>query len=136
MAAAIQPGAKLGPIGHVIPFMANGPPWVFYGIHAIKPSNGHFMASTMFHGLRPYPAVIGLLGQFPLHQPQAFTFHFGPGGSFCLLGASRPPSHHPWIQGHPFHYWDFGLNGLFGPFRHPTASKVRTVRRPFRPLLA
>ncbi|MBW0583077.1 hypothetical protein O181_122792 [Austropuccinia psidii MF-1] len=69
MAAAIQPGAKLGPIGHVIPFMANLPPWVFYGIPAITPPNGNFMASTIFIGLKPYPAVIGLLGKFPLHQP-------------------------------------------------------------------
>ncbi|MBW0572123.1 hypothetical protein O181_111838 [Austropuccinia psidii MF-1] len=104
MVVAIQPGAKLGPIGHVISFMANSPPWVFYGIHAITPSNG-------IYGLRPYPAVIGLLGQFPLHQPPAF----------CLLGASRPSSNNTCIQGHPFHYWGFGLNGLFGPFRPPTA---------------
>ncbi|MBW0584539.1 hypothetical protein O181_124254 [Austropuccinia psidii MF-1] len=69
MVAAIQPGAKLGPIGHIISFMANWPPWVFHGTHAITPSNGHFMGSTIFYGLRPYPATIGLFGQFLLHQP-------------------------------------------------------------------
>ncbi|MBW0536755.1 hypothetical protein O181_076470 [Austropuccinia psidii MF-1] len=127
MAAAIQPEAKLEPIGHVISFMANWPPWVFYGIHAIPPSKGHFMASG--HILPSW----AFLANSHFTNPQAFIFDFGPWGSFCLLGASRPPGHHPCIQGHPFHYWTFGLNGLFGPFRPPT---VPTVRRPFRPLLA
>ncbi|MBW0568701.1 hypothetical protein O181_108416 [Austropuccinia psidii MF-1] len=113
MGAAIQPGAKLEPIGHVISFMANWPPWVFFGIHAITPSNGHILPSLAF------------LANSHFTNPQAFIFDFGPGGSFSPLGASRPPSHHPWIQGHPFHYWGFGLNGLFGPFRPPTAPMVR-----------
>ncbi|MBW0555825.1 hypothetical protein O181_095540 [Austropuccinia psidii MF-1] len=115
MVAAIQPGAKLGPIGHVISFMANWPPWLFYGIHAITPSNGHFMAPG--HIL----PSLAFLANSHFTNPQAFIFDFGPGGSFCLLGASRPLSDNPWIQGHPFHYWGFGLNGLFGPFRPPTA---------------
>ncbi|MBW0522070.1 hypothetical protein O181_061785 [Austropuccinia psidii MF-1] len=119
MVAAIQPGAKLGPIGHIISFVANWPPWVFHGIHAITPSNGHFMASG--HILPP----LAFLANSYFTNPQAFIFDFGPGGSFCLLGASRPPSPHPWIQGHPFHYWGFGLNGLFGPFRPPTAPMAR-----------
>ncbi|MBW0556247.1 hypothetical protein O181_095962 [Austropuccinia psidii MF-1] len=132
MVAAIQPGAKLGPIGHVISFMANWPqsgpighvisfmanrpPFVFHDTHAITPSNGHFMASG--HILPP----LAFLADSYFTNPQAFIFDFGPGGSFCLVGASRPPSHHPWIQGHPFHYWGFGL---FGPFRPPTAPMAR-----------
>ncbi|MBW0528917.1 hypothetical protein O181_068632 [Austropuccinia psidii MF-1] len=108
MAAAIQPGAKLGPVGHVISFMTNWPPWVFYGIHAIPPFNGHFMASG--HIL----PSLAFLASSHFTNSQAFIFDFGPGGSFCLLGASRPPSHRFWIQGHPFHYWGFGLNGLLG----------------------
>ncbi|MBW0511564.1 hypothetical protein O181_051279 [Austropuccinia psidii MF-1] len=127
MVAAIQPGAKLGPIAHVISFMANWPPWVFHGTHGITPYNGHFMASG--HILPP----LAFLASSYFTNPQAFMFDFGPGGSFCLRGASRPPSPHPWIQGHPFHYWGFGLNDLFGPFRPPTAP---TAHRPFRPLLA
>ncbi|MBW0557287.1 hypothetical protein O181_097002 [Austropuccinia psidii MF-1] len=109
MVAAIQPGAKLGPIGHVISFMGNWPPWVFHGINAITPSNGHILRPLTF------------LANSYFTNPQAFIFDFGPVGSFCLLGASRPPSPHPWIQGHPFHYCGFRLNGLFGPFRPPTA---------------
>ncbi|MBW0512081.1 hypothetical protein O181_051796 [Austropuccinia psidii MF-1] len=77
-------------------------PWPFYGLSHILPSLA-FLANSHFT------------------NPQAFIFDFGLGGSFCLLGASRPPSPHPWIQGHPFHYWGFGLNGLFGPFGPPTA---------------
>ncbi|MBW0558426.1 hypothetical protein O181_098141 [Austropuccinia psidii MF-1] len=72
-------------------FMANWPPSVFYGIHAITPSHGHILPSLAF------------LANSHFTNPQAFIFDFGPGGSFCLLGASRPPSHHLWIQGHPFH---------------------------------
>ncbi|MBW0563101.1 hypothetical protein O181_102816 [Austropuccinia psidii MF-1] len=119
MVAAIQPGAKLGPNVHVISFMANWPPRVFHGTHTITPSNGHFMASG--HILPP----LAFLANSYFTNPQAFIFDFGPGASFCLLGASRPPSLHPWIQGHPFHYWGFGLNGLFGPFRPPTAPTAQ-----------
>ncbi|MBW0592971.1 hypothetical protein O181_132686 [Austropuccinia psidii MF-1] len=118
MAAAIQRRAKLGPIGHVIPFMANWPPWVLYGIHAITPSNGHNLPSLAF------------LANSHFTNPQAFIFDFGPGGSFCLLRASRPPSHHPWIQGHPFHSWCFGHLGplrLLRPVGHGPRSAVRTV---------
>ncbi|MBW0572805.1 hypothetical protein O181_112520, partial [Austropuccinia psidii MF-1] len=80
MVAAIQPGAKLGPIGHVISFMANWPPWVFYGIHTMTPPHGHFTASTILYGLRPYPAVIGLLGQFstsPTPRPSSLILGLG-----------------------------------------------------------
>ncbi|MBW0593876.1 hypothetical protein O181_133591 [Austropuccinia psidii MF-1] len=113
MFAEIQPGTKLGPIGHVISFMANWPPWVFHGIHAITLSNGHFMASG--HILPP----LAFLANSYFTNPQAFIFDFRPGGSFCLLGASGPPSSHPWIQGHPLHYWGFG------PFRPPMAPMAR-----------
>ncbi|MBW0474989.1 hypothetical protein O181_014704 [Austropuccinia psidii MF-1] len=112
MVAAIQPGAKLGPIGHVISFMANWPPWVFYGSYAITHSKGHSWPQSSF---------MASLANFHLTNPQAFIFDFGPGGSFCLLGVSRPPSHPPWFWATPFHWRGFGLNGLFGPFRPPTA---------------
>ncbi|MBW0578427.1 hypothetical protein O181_118142 [Austropuccinia psidii MF-1] len=95
------------------------PPWVFYGIHAITPFNGHFEAPG--HIL----PSLAFLANSHFTNPQAFIFDFGPGGSFCLLGASTPPSHHPCIQGHPFHFWGFGLNGLFGPFRPPMAPTAR-----------
>ncbi|MBW0526979.1 hypothetical protein O181_066694, partial [Austropuccinia psidii MF-1] len=117
----MQPGAKLVPIGHVISFMANWPPWVFYGIHTIPPSNGHILPSLAF------------LANSHFTNPQAFIFDFWPGGSFSLLGASRPPSHYACIQGHPFHYWGFGLNGLFGPFRPPTAPTARGLRSAVSP---
>ncbi|MBW0551526.1 hypothetical protein O181_091241, partial [Austropuccinia psidii MF-1] len=71
MVAANQPGPKLGPIGHVISFMANWPPWVFYGIHAITPSHGHFMASGH---------ILPSLANSHFTNPQAFIFDFGPGG--------------------------------------------------------
>ncbi|MBW0564476.1 hypothetical protein O181_104191 [Austropuccinia psidii MF-1] len=74
MAVAIQPGSKLGPIGHVISFMANWPPWVFYGLHAIPPSNGHFMASG--HIL----PSLAILASSHFTNPQPFMFDFGPGG--------------------------------------------------------
>ncbi|MBW0590436.1 hypothetical protein O181_130151 [Austropuccinia psidii MF-1] len=114
-----HPTLPLGPIGHIIPFMANWPPWVFYGIHAITPSNGHFMASG--HIL---PSLAFLVSSH-FTNPQAFTFDFGPGGVILSSRALQAPSHHPWIHGHPFHYWCFGLNGLFGPFRPPTAPTAR-----------
>ncbi|MBW0570528.1 hypothetical protein O181_110243 [Austropuccinia psidii MF-1] len=99
-----------------------------------NPSQPSFMASG--HIL----PSLAFLAKFHLTNPQAFIFHFGPGGSFYLLGVSGPPSHHHWPLANPFHYGGLGLNGLFGPFRPPTASTVRkprsAVRRPIRPLLA
>ncbi|MBW0566188.1 hypothetical protein O181_105903 [Austropuccinia psidii MF-1] len=134
MVAANQPGAKLGPIGHIISFMVNWPTWVFYGIHAIIPSHGHFMASG--HILLP----LALLANSHFTNPQAFIFDFGPGGSFWLLGACRPLAIILGSWATPFINGVFGLNGLFGPFRPPTARTDRgprsAVRRPIRPLLA
>ncbi|MBW0472498.1 hypothetical protein O181_012213, partial [Austropuccinia psidii MF-1] len=80
--------------------------------------------STIIYGLRPYPAIIGLVGQFPPHQPPGLHL------LFWAWGVSGPPSHHHWPLANPFHYGGFGLNGLFGPFRPPTASTVRTDRGP------
>ncbi|MBW0574280.1 hypothetical protein O181_113995 [Austropuccinia psidii MF-1] len=76
-------------------------------------ASGHILPSLAF------------LADFHLTNPQAFIFY--------LSGGSGPPSHHHWPLANPFHYGGFGLNGLFGPFRPPTAS---TVRRPIKPLLA
>ncbi|MBW0564594.1 hypothetical protein O181_104309 [Austropuccinia psidii MF-1] len=130
MAAAIQPGATMGPIGHVMSFMANWSPWVFYGLYAIAPLNHHLWPQAIScHHWPSWP-----ISTSPTPRP---------GGSFYLPGGSGPPSHHHWPRPTPFHYGGFGLNGLFGPFRPPTASTVRTdrgprsaVRRPIRPLLA
>ncbi|MBW0584936.1 hypothetical protein O181_124651 [Austropuccinia psidii MF-1] len=58
------------------------------------------------HGLRPYPAAIGLLGQFPPHQPPGLHLGFSAWGG------------------------GFGLNGLFGPFRPPTAPTARSHKGP------
>ncbi|MBW0507434.1 hypothetical protein O181_047149 [Austropuccinia psidii MF-1] len=77
MVAAIQPGAKLGPIGHVISFLDDWPPWLFHGTHAITPSNGHILPP------------LALLANSYFTNPQAFIFDFGPGGSFCVTGALR-----------------------------------------------
>ncbi|MBW0557690.1 hypothetical protein O181_097405 [Austropuccinia psidii MF-1] len=64
-----QPETKLGPIRHTISFMANRPPLVLYGPLVITPFPWPFMAPIIINGLRPYPAVIGLPGQLPHHQP-------------------------------------------------------------------
>ncbi|MBW0590172.1 hypothetical protein O181_129887, partial [Austropuccinia psidii MF-1] len=87
-------------------FVANWSLHIFYGQLAPlgvpwRPRHNTFQLPS--YGLRPYPAIIGLLANSHFTNPQAFIFDFGPGGSFCLLGASKPPNHHPWIQGHPFH---------------------------------
>ncbi|MBW0576116.1 hypothetical protein O181_115831 [Austropuccinia psidii MF-1] len=51
---------------------ANGPRRIFYGQLPPLGVLWHPRHKTFpwpFYGLRPYPAVIGLLGQFPLDQP-------------------------------------------------------------------
>ncbi|MBW0590605.1 hypothetical protein O181_130320 [Austropuccinia psidii MF-1] len=88
--------------------------------HSWKPSS--FMVSG--HILPSLASLANIL----ITNPQAFIFESGPGGSFCHLGASRPPSHHFWFWAIPFHQWSLGLNGLFGPFRPPTASAARGLR--------
>ncbi|MBW0551009.1 hypothetical protein O181_090724 [Austropuccinia psidii MF-1] len=71
-----QPETKLGPISHTISLWPIRPPsgalWHFSHITLPWPS----MAPTIIYGLRPYPAIIGLLGQFPYPQP--------PGLYLCL----------------------------------------------------
>ncbi|MBW0559597.1 hypothetical protein O181_099312 [Austropuccinia psidii MF-1] len=62
-------------------------------------ASGHILPSLAF------------LAHFHLTNPQPFIFYFGPGGSFCLLGASRLPSQPLSLVG-------------FGPFRPPTDSTV------------
>ncbi|MBW0584296.1 hypothetical protein O181_124011, partial [Austropuccinia psidii MF-1] len=101
MVVANQPGAKLGPIGQLAPLGVlwhpchNTFPWPFYGLnHLLWPQ-----AISCRH----WPSL--LIPNSPTPRP---------GGSFCLLGASRPPSHHLWIQGPPFINGFFGLNGLLG----------------------
>ncbi|MBW0520647.1 hypothetical protein O181_060362 [Austropuccinia psidii MF-1] len=75
---------------------ANFPHHIFYG--QLVPSGalwsfGHFWPQSSSYGLRPYPAIIGLLGQFPPHQLPGLHLGFWAwGGSFCPLGASRPPT--------------------------------------------
>ncbi|MBW0576714.1 hypothetical protein O181_116429 [Austropuccinia psidii MF-1] len=100
MVAAIQPGAKLGPMVHIISFMANWPPWVFYGIHAMTPP----------HGLRPYAAVIGLLGQFSTSRtPRPSSSILGLGGPLQPLRPMgrglRSISHGPRSVGHLGPFW-------------------------------
>ncbi|MBW0496665.1 hypothetical protein O181_036380 [Austropuccinia psidii MF-1] len=99
--AAIQPGTKLGPIGHTISLMANWPPLVFYAL---------FVHSTFPW---PNPTIIGLPGQilpslaslanFHIPNPGPLPLFLGLGVSFGLLGGSGPPSHnhHSWAT--PFH---------------------------------
>ncbi|MBW0544583.1 hypothetical protein O181_084298 [Austropuccinia psidii MF-1] len=64
--------SQVGPIGHVISVMANWPPWVFYGIHTITPSNGHILPSLAF------------LANSHFTNPKAFIFGFGTGGHFVF----------------------------------------------------
>ncbi|MBW0512709.1 hypothetical protein O181_052424 [Austropuccinia psidii MF-1] len=52
-----------------------------------------------------------------LTNPQSITFFLGLGGPLDL-----PEAYGPWHN--PLYLWGFGLNGLFGPFRPPTASTV------------
>ncbi|MBW0511176.1 hypothetical protein O181_050891 [Austropuccinia psidii MF-1] len=85
MAEAIQPGAKLGPIGHVISFMANWLPWVFNGIHTITPSNGHFMASG--HIL----PSLAFLADSHFTNPQAFIFKFWAWGVILSSRSLQAP---------------------------------------------
>ncbi|MBW0511794.1 hypothetical protein O181_051509 [Austropuccinia psidii MF-1] len=128
MVVAIQPGAKLGPIGHVISFRANWPPWVFYGSYAITHSNGHLWPQAISCCHWPsWP-----ISTAPTPRPSSLIL--GLGGSFCLQGASRLPSHlHPTWET-PFHQGGSGLNGLFGPFR-PAGRDSRSTGQlgPFWP---
>ncbi|MBW0592480.1 hypothetical protein O181_132195 [Austropuccinia psidii MF-1] len=79
MVAAIQPGAKLGPIGHVISFMANWPPWVFHSAHAITLSNGHILPS------------LAILANSHFPNPQAFIFDFGTWGVILFSRGLQAP---------------------------------------------
>ncbi|MBW0576564.1 hypothetical protein O181_116279 [Austropuccinia psidii MF-1] len=92
-----QPQTNLGPIGHTLSFMANWSPLVPYGHLAISGHQSSFTASG--HIL---PSLVSL-ANFHITNPQAFVFDIGPGGSFCLLGTSRPPSHLHQIWATPFH---------------------------------
>ncbi|MBW0480823.1 hypothetical protein O181_020538 [Austropuccinia psidii MF-1] len=89
MVAAIQPGAKLGPIGHVISFIANWPPLGALWLLRHNPFPW------------PYPSVISLLGQFPPHQPPGLHLCFWAwGGLNGFFGpfrpATAPTAHRPW----------------------------------------
>ncbi|MBW0555236.1 hypothetical protein O181_094951 [Austropuccinia psidii MF-1] len=64
--------------------MVNWPPWVFYGIHAITPFNGHFKA--LGHIL----PSLAFLANSHFTNPQAFIFDFGPGGHFVFYGPPGP----------------------------------------------
>ncbi|MBW0582312.1 hypothetical protein O181_122027 [Austropuccinia psidii MF-1] len=77
----------------------------------------------------PYPAFIGVIGQFstsPTARPLSLVLRLW--GLLSLPGAYGPSSHHqgPWTN--PLYYGGFGLNGLFGPFRPPTASMAHGLR--------
>ncbi|MBW0502282.1 hypothetical protein O181_041997 [Austropuccinia psidii MF-1] len=67
-----------------------GPLWCSMAIWPFLAS-GHILPS------------LASLANFHITNRQAFIFDFGPGESFCLLGASRPPSHHLWFWDTPFH---------------------------------
>ncbi|MBW0578748.1 hypothetical protein O181_118463 [Austropuccinia psidii MF-1] len=117
--AAIQPGTKLGPIGHTISFMANWPPLVFYGPLAIAPSPGHILPSLAF------------LANFHIPNPQASIFVFGTGGVLLSPKGLWPPWKSPSSLGHPL-----SLGGL-GLFRPPTASTAHGLwanQAPFGPI--
>ncbi|MBW0520458.1 hypothetical protein O181_060173, partial [Austropuccinia psidii MF-1] len=78
-----------------------GPLWVFNGSYATTHPNDHLLPQAI--SCRHWPS-------WPIHTsptPKPSSLSLGLGGPFCLLGVSRPPSHH------------FSLGGL-GPFRPPT----------------
>ncbi|MBW0528464.1 hypothetical protein O181_068179 [Austropuccinia psidii MF-1] len=83
--------------------MDNWPCHQFYGLWAISPF------------FWPFWPILHLT------NPQANTLVLGLGGPFGLPGASGPSSHHQGLWPNPFDYGVYGLNGLFGPFRSPTA---------------
>ncbi|MBW0497761.1 hypothetical protein O181_037476 [Austropuccinia psidii MF-1] len=98
-----QPGTKLGPIGHTIYFMPNWSPLVPYAHLAITLSSAIYGHQSSFMASGHILPSFASLANFHITNPQAFIFDFAPGGSFCLLGASRTPSHlHP-IWATPFH---------------------------------
>ncbi|MBW0510111.1 hypothetical protein O181_049826 [Austropuccinia psidii MF-1] len=87
------------------------PPWVLRKF-SLEPSWGQLATPYLlwpidllwpehlplaFHGLRPYPAIIGLPGQFPYLQPSGHYLWFWAWG--VLLSPS--PHHHFWAN--PFH---------------------------------
>ncbi|MBW0541312.1 hypothetical protein O181_081027 [Austropuccinia psidii MF-1] len=72
-----------------IPTWGNWPHQIFMGNFAPSGSLWPFdhitlpwpiMAPTIIYGLRPYPAIIGLPGQFPYPQHPGLCLCFGPGG--------------------------------------------------------
>ncbi|MBW0576634.1 hypothetical protein O181_116349, partial [Austropuccinia psidii MF-1] len=96
---------------------ANWPHHIFYG--QLVPSGALWpfglntfsfplLATIIIYGLRPYPAIIGLLGQFPYHQPAGLYLSFWAWGSFSLPGG----------LGHLAPYGFYGPRsvGQLGPF--------------------
>ncbi|MBW0592243.1 hypothetical protein O181_131958, partial [Austropuccinia psidii MF-1] len=80
--AAIPTWNQVGAIWPHHIFMANLAPsgalWHFGHITIPWP----FMPPTIIYGLRPYPAIIGLPGQFPNPQPPGLYLFLGLGGLF------------------------------------------------------
>ncbi|MBW0586437.1 hypothetical protein O181_126152 [Austropuccinia psidii MF-1] len=118
--------SNLGPIGHTIYLWPIWPLLVLYGIF------GHITIPWPFMASGHILPSLASLANFHILNPQAYIFVLG-------LEVSLSPSPHHGLCANPFH-WEFpGLNGLFGPFRPPTASTVHrprtAVRGPFRPLL-
>ncbi|MBW0550055.1 hypothetical protein O181_089770 [Austropuccinia psidii MF-1] len=98
--SAIQPGTRLGPIGHTISFMANWAPLVFYGLLDIAPAPGLSwpQAISCHHG-PSWPISIS-------PTPRPLSLFLGLGVSLCLLGGSGPPMAStacgPWANQPPF----------------------------------
>ncbi|MBW0492705.1 hypothetical protein O181_032420 [Austropuccinia psidii MF-1] len=99
--------------------------WFSVG-RGITKSNSHSWYAPLgvfYSFLLPNPAFTGLIGQFStLPSPRTISLFVGLGGLFSLTGAYGPYSHHQGTCTNPSYYWGFGLKGLFGPFRPPTAS--------------
>ncbi|MBW0513662.1 hypothetical protein O181_053377 [Austropuccinia psidii MF-1] len=117
-----------------------GPFWFSMDFLAISPSPGLLWPQPSFMASSHILPSLASLANYHILHPQDSIFVLG-------LEVSLSPSPHHGLWANPFH-WQFpGLNGLFGPFRPPIASTVRTpwslvhrprtaVRGPFRPLLA
>ncbi|MBW0471428.1 hypothetical protein O181_011143 [Austropuccinia psidii MF-1] len=79
------------------------------------------LALTPFHW--PYPAFIGLIGQFPTSPtPRPLSLFLRLGSLLSIPVGYGSSSHHqgPWPN--PSYEGGLGLKALFGPFRPPTAS--------------
>ncbi|MBW0545442.1 hypothetical protein O181_085157 [Austropuccinia psidii MF-1] len=95
--------------------MVNCTLWVLYGLLTIATFHWQNMDPNPICGLRPYPASIGIIGQFSTSlTPRPLSLFLGL-GSFQSSSGLWPLVLTLYIRGH-------------GPFRPPTASMAHNLR--------